>query len=244
MTAPESHVDQTAEGQAKKTSVVKPVIGLVAVAIAGWASYVWATGVEDGFDFRRFAMLGEKKPLELFAADGEVYFNGKAVDVGHVEAVPQSDPGADRLFAPIKPGGSFKFYTDVGGRLNTGLPAGEYKLLLKVMHPSPPLTQPGRKFPDEYYMAETTPLTITVTTDPTKNHFVIKKTGEIQPNPHAAAMAAGGGGWLNRSADDEKEPPADDKKEKVSNEANEKVLDAETEDEETISNDASDTSHE
>lgn len=239
MTAQESQVDKPAEGQPKKTSIVKPVIGLVVVAVAGWAGYVWATGVEDGFDFRRFAMLGEEKPLELVATDGEVYFNGKAVNDGHIEAVPKNDTGADRLFAPIKSGGSFKFYTDIGGRLNTGLPEGEYKLLLKVLHPSPPLTQPGRKFPDEYYAAETTPLSVTVTSDPAKNHFVIKETGEIQPNPHAAQMAAGGGGF-SRSADDETEPPADDATEKSSDEANKKTPDAAIGDVEAKSNDASD----
>ena len=255
MTAPESQVDTPAEAQPKKTSIIKPVIviGLVAVAVAGWAGYVWATGTEDGFDFRRFAMLGEEKPLVIYPVRGEVYFNGEAVDDGHIEAVPKINQGADRLFAPIKPDGSFAFYTDIGGRLNSGLPEGEYKLLLIVVHPSPPLTQPGPKLPDEYYEAETTPISITVTSDPAKNHFVIKETGEIQPNPYADRMAGGGGGGFRRpSSNDETEPPADDAKEKTANEANEKASDevnekasdAETGDDKAKSNDASDKSDE
>ena len=237
MTSPESQDDKPVEGQPKKTSIAKPIIGLFVIAIVGWAGYVWATGIKDGFDFRRFALLGEQKPLELFATDGELYFNGKAIDDGYIEAVPQNDLGVDRLFAPIKAGGSFAFYTDVGGRLNTGLPAGDYKLLLVVLHPSPPLTQPGRKFPDEYYTAETSPVSITVTTDPAKNHFVIKETGEIQPNPNADRMAGGGGGF-RRSANDETEPPADDETKKPSDEANAPA--AETADDGGKSNGASD----
>lgn len=230
MTEPESQIDPPAEAQPKKTSVIKPIIGLVVVAVAGWAGYVWATGIEDGFDFRRFAMLGDEAPLVIYPVRGEVYFNNEPVDEGHLEAVPKIDSGADRLFAPIKPDGSFSFYSDINSRLNTGLPEGEYKLLLMVVHPSPPLTQPAQKFPEKYYNSATTPISITVTSDPAKNHFVIKETGEIQPNPYAEQMAARGGGG---SSDDEAEEKSDGEKDKAPD-------DGSGQDDEEKSKDASD----
>lgn len=156
------------------------LILLVLVTVLGWGCYVWATG-EGDFDFRRFAFLGQEQ-IKIYAAQGQVFFNGEPLTDGHVEAHPVNRENVpDRIIGPLKSDGTFEFYTDFNGTLSEGLPEGEYKLLLIVYHPTRPLETPSPILPDQYYDFAQTPLTIKVTADPQQNNFVFEETGELQP---------------------------------------------------------------
>lgn len=177
---PTTSVSAPEPGQAKIPFLAAGVVLIFALVVGAWAAYVWVTG-PDGFDVRRFAFLGPQE-FEFVQVNGQVFFNGDLVIEGHLEAVPQADIGdPDRIIAPIKSDGTFQFFTDYGGKLNDGIPAGEYKLLLQVFHPSPGLGAPSPKLPAEYYDVQKTPMSMTVKKDG-ENHFIFKETGEIQPD--------------------------------------------------------------
>ena len=187
-----SAVTETTEPDAQSSSAETPSVkeGSSPVSIAvlcilagvtAWACYVWVTG-EDGFDIRRFAMVGERQ-IDFYDVDGEVFFNDESVRVGHVAAVPVVDRyGLTRVIGPITDRGTFEFYTEVDGRLTKGVPVGEYKLLLMVSHPSPGLGAPSPMLPPQYYDPARTPLSMTVTSDPDGNHITIKEHGELLPD--------------------------------------------------------------
>jgi len=163
------------------SSIVSIAVLSLLAGVTAWACYVWVTG-ENGFDIRRFAMVGERQ-IDFYAVDGEVFFNDEAVRVGHVAAVPVVDRyGLTRVIAPITDDGTFEFYTEVDGKLTKGVPAGEYKLLLMVTHPSPGLGAPSPMMPPEYYDPGRTPLSMAVTSDQDQNHITIKEHGELLPN--------------------------------------------------------------
>lgn len=148
------------------------------VVVTAWACYVWISG-EKGFDVRRFAFLGPEQK-QLYAAHGEVYFNDELVTSGHVEAVPlQKRGGPDRIIGPINSEGHFDLYSDYGGTLQSGAPAGEYQLLLVVLQPATGMGPPTKLLPEKYYETSTTPLKMTVTPDAEKNHLVIRESGEV-----------------------------------------------------------------
>ncbi|MCP4783999.1 MAG: hypothetical protein GY903_22395 [Fuerstiella sp.] len=171
----ETHPEETG------SSGVRVAVLLVLVGVSAWGCYVWVTG-ENGFDIRRFAMVGERQ-IDVYAVDGEVFFNDEPVSVGHVAAIPVNGRnGLTRVIGPITDGGTFEFYTEVDGKLIKGVPTGEYKLLLKVSHPSPGLGQPSPMLPPEYYDPATTPLSMTVSADQDKHHVVIKEQGELLPD--------------------------------------------------------------
>jgi hypothetical protein len=169
--------------KAQDSAAVKPkqggvsagaiVFGLVLLAIIGRAAYVWINSPDGDFDFREFAFLG-KPELKLYPVTGEVYFNGELLKEGHLEAFPTvGKPFSERVVALIdKQTGKFNFVCEIDTKLAEGLPVGDYKVLLLLFHPSPGLGAPNRKLPDKYYSVAETPLAITVTTDPAKNHFV------------------------------------------------------------------------
>ncbi|MEO2036239.1 MAG: hypothetical protein ABGZ35_29550 [Planctomycetaceae bacterium] len=154
---------------------------MIPVCVSAWACYVWVTG-ENEFDFRRFALLGPQS-VEFHAVNGEVFFNDEPVDQGYVEAVPvANDHHLTRVIGPINKDGTFELYTEAGGQLTKGVPPGKYKLLLMVSHPSPGMGAPSPMLPPQYYDATRTPLSVIVTSDPARNHIVIKEQGELLPD--------------------------------------------------------------
>ena len=163
------------------TSPVSMAVLCIMAGVSAWACYVWVTG-ENGFDIRRFAMVGERQ-IDFYAVDGEVFYNDEPVSNGHVAAVPVVDSyDLTRVIAPINETGTFEFYTEVDGKLTEGVPAGEYKLLLIVAHPSPGLGAPSPMLPPQYYDAATTPLSMSVTSDKDNHHIVIEEHGELLPD--------------------------------------------------------------
>ena len=163
------------------TSPVRMAVLCTMAGVSAWACYVWGTG-ENGFDIRRFAMVGERQ-INFYAVDGEVFYNDEPVRVGHVAAVPENDSyGLTRVIGPITDDGMFEFYAEVGGKLTKGVPVGEYKLLLMVSHPSPGLGAPSPMLPPQYYDSARTPLSMKVTSDQAKQHIVIKEQGDLLPD--------------------------------------------------------------
>lgn len=153
----------------------------ILAGVTAWACYVWVTG-EDGFDIRRFAMVGERQ-IDFYDVDGEVFFNDEPVRVGHVAAVPVVDKyGLTRVIGPMNDRGTFEFYTEVDGKLTKGVPTGEYKLLLMVSHPSPGMGAPSPMLPPQYYDPARTPISMSVTSDVAGNHITIKEHGELLPD--------------------------------------------------------------
>jgi hypothetical protein len=184
------------------TSPVSIAVLCILAGVSAWACYVWVTG-ENGFDIRRFAMVGERQ-IDFHAVDGEVFFNDESVTVGHVEAVPVDDRySLTRVIAPITDSGAFEFYTEVDGKLTKGVPAGEYKLLLMVSHPSPGLGAPSPMLPPQYYDPARTPLSMAVTSDQDKKHITIKEQGELLPD------VAGQNARSRSNEDRETDDPAD-----------------------------------
>jgi len=162
-------------------SLVSVAVLCILAGVTAWACYVWVTG-ENGFDIRRFAMVGERQ-IEFHAVDGDVFFNDEPVRVGHVAAVSVVDRyGLTRVIGPITDNGTFEFYTEVDGKLTKGVPVGEYKLLLMVSHPSPGLGAPSPMLPPQYYDPARTPLSMAVTSDPDGKHITIKEHGELLPD--------------------------------------------------------------
>jgi hypothetical protein len=158
------------------------LILLLVIAAGAWGAYVYVNSAK-GFSWRAFFLLGEKK-RQLVAATGEVYFNGKPMDAGTVDAYPiDPESGNKPAIGPIDPDGRFKLYTNIGG-MTPGAGIGTYRLVLNISYPlQSGQLAPDRRLPEKYYKSESTPVTITVTADPAKNHFVIKEEGEEQPPP-------------------------------------------------------------
>jgi hypothetical protein len=195
--------------------LLKGIVGVIALSLLGWGCFVWATGT-DGFDFRRFALLGEKKE-EVVPFRGKVLFNGKPIDHGHLEAysVDKSRGTVDRIIAPIKEDGTFEFFTDIKGTLSVGVPVGDYKVLLKVYYPVSGFADPDPMLPPEFYDVQKTPIVISVTSDPKQIDVVLEGTGEIVPQPAAAGNAAAGQRGNRRNAQNDDVPPTEKKDEPI-----------------------------
>lgn len=166
-------------------NVYAVIVLLLLAAVCGWAAYVYITG-KDGFSWRRFAFLGEKKVV-LVPITGEVYYNGKPVENGVVEFYPADDEADTRkAIGALKEGGKFELYTDIDG-MKEGAVAGDYIVVLNVNHPNQPgQLAPSRMLPDKYYRIETTPVRATVSADPEKKHITIRETGDpATPGPGA-----------------------------------------------------------
>ncbi len=181
--SPETVTPEIPTQQAGERSTV-PWFGLlfalIAILIMGRAVFVWVSG--DGeWTFRRFAFL-DKKQISLYEAAGKVLINGEPLNTGHVEFHPanKNGPIPDRIIGVIKEGGTFEIYTDFGTGLKKGAPQGEYKVLLVALKPAQGMGPPEKLLPVDYYDESLTPITVTVTSDPGKNHFLIKESADLK----------------------------------------------------------------
>jgi hypothetical protein len=187
---PETNESRTTSGTAARIKQVpgrnplEYVILLLFIVAGAWGAFVYINGTK-GFSWRAFFLLGEKK-RQLVAATGEVYFNGKPMDAGTVDAYPvDPESGNKPAIGPIDPEGRFELYTNIDG-MTPGAGAGTYRLVLNISYPlQSGQLAPDRRLPEKYYDSATTPVTITVTPDAAKNHFIIKEEGEEQPPPRS-----------------------------------------------------------
>jgi hypothetical protein len=143
------------------------VVPLVLVAIMAAGVYFWIN----------------RGPGEPYPADGEVRFNGKPVVTGYLDLHPFKKSNApDRIIAPIDTSGKFEVWSEINSQLVKGAPAGKYKVRLMVHHPSPGLGAPAPMLESKYYDEASTPIEFTISSDPSKNHFVVDEKGEILPD--------------------------------------------------------------
>ncbi len=174
-----------------RRSLLPMILLVLLVAIAGRAAYIWVTGGHE-FDLQRFAFM-EPGKTEFFPVTGEIYFNDEKVTHGHLEAYATSgNVKLTRVIGLISEDGTFEFFTDIGGTLSKGLPAGTFKLILQVNYPATGFGYPDHMLPEKYYSTETTPVEITVTDDRSKNHFEIRESGEIQLQSGGSRGQTGG----------------------------------------------------
>lgn len=138
-------------------SIVVPIVSLAALVGFGWA-------------------LGWHEPLlsvfkpELAPAHGRITYRGGPVTVGHVATWPVSTMGESALGA-LGPDGSFELKTNG----HDGATIGEHRLMVFAMTTDFP---PKSITPARYTKAATTPLRITVTSDPKTNIFELKLSDE------------------------------------------------------------------
>jgi hypothetical protein len=143
------------------------VVPLVLVAAIAAGVYFWM----------------KRGPGQTYPADGEVRFNGKPVVVGYLDWRPLKKSNAPtRIIAPIDTSGKFDVWSEIDSRLVKGAPAGDYKVLLVLQHPPPGLGAPAPMLEPKYYDEASTPIKLTISSDPSKNHFVVDETGELLPD--------------------------------------------------------------
>lgn len=186
-------------GSTDKSGVFVPVvIAMVIAAIAIRIGYVWITN-PDGFDLRTIAFLGVRD-VPFHEVNGEIFFNDEKIRHGHLEAVPvRDDYRLSRAIAPVREDGTFSFVCDIGGTLHTGLPEGDYRVLLHVNYPATGFGYPDPMLPAKYYDPNQTPVKLAVTKESSGQAFVIRESGEIQEQP-------GGRGGGPRSAPQPQQP--------------------------------------
>lgn len=147
--------------------MVKLVVPLVLVAAIAAGVYFWMN----------------RGPGQTYLADGEVRFNGKPVVVGYLDFKPVKKGNTpERIVAPIDTSGKFEVWSEINSQLVKGVPAGTYKVLLVLHHPPPGLGAPAPMLEPKYYDETTTPIEIVISSDPSKNHFVVDETGELLPD--------------------------------------------------------------
>ncbi len=159
------------ETQNESTALPEPAatadrFNVLRVAIAGLCLVVLA-----GVIFV-MAVYSVGPPQRLVQATGTVTWDGKPVTVGAVMTVLENDPTFSSIGALDQQG---RFTLSTNGEAD-GTAVGRHKLVVASFGdgmPPPPLV------PAEYTTLPTTPLVIDVSSDPARNHFEIKLTGEL-----------------------------------------------------------------
>lgn len=145
-----------------------PKSGFDVVRVLGTVVIVAVIG---GGGYALFSYL-TTDPGKLYEATGEVTWNGEPVTIGAVMTLHESDPYLSAL-GPLDENGHFTLLTN----MEPGAAIGRHKLIVASYGdgmPPPPLV------PAHYASYDDTPLYIDVTSDPQKNHFIIRLEGELQ----------------------------------------------------------------
>lgn len=146
------------------------ILLLVAVTITGGA-YV--------------ALFMERGPKPLYPFSGQVLLNGKPVTVGAVMTQSIDDEYGVGI-GELDSEGRFKLRSnDVDG-----VSEGTHRVAVSSMAPGIP---PRPLVPSKYLNQNSTPLTINVTSDPSKNTVVLELEGEVEAPPAMQGPPGGGG---------------------------------------------------
>lgn len=131
-----------------------------------------------------FAVFQERGPRPRQKFTGQVLLNGKPVTVGAV--MTQSvDDEYDVGIGELDKEGRFELNTNGV----EGATEGTHRVAVSSMAPGIP---PRPLVPNKYLAQGTTPLTITVSSDPSKNHVVLELEGEVEAPPALQGPPGGG----------------------------------------------------
>jgi nitrate reductase NapE component len=153
-----------------------------AVSIVRILTLLLVVGFIGGIGF--FAMQIFSGPPAKYAFRGQVLYNGQPVTTGAVMTQLQGNP-IDIALGPLDEDGRF----ELSSNGEPGISEGVHKLAVSSMASGMP---PRPLVPSEYLEIRTTPLQITVTSDPAANTIVLELEGELS-NPAPLAGPPGGG---------------------------------------------------
>ena len=160
----------SAPAAAESFSIVRVLILLLVAATVAGGVY--------------FAVFQERGPRPRQKFTGQVLLNGKPVTVGAV--MTQSvDDEYDVGIGELDKEGRFELNTNGV----EGATEGTHRVAVSSMAPGIP---PRPLVPNKYLAQGTTPLTITVSSDPSKNHVVLELEGEVEAPPALQGPPGGG----------------------------------------------------
>ena len=162
----------------KSTSLVRvAVVSLllaVIVSVVSWTGYVWWNSNKD-------------RPRELVEVTGRVFYKGQPVTQGSIF----TEVDRNGLFVGLSlldKEGRFRLMTQIDGELHNGAFVGEHKVAIASYETAANLlgTPPGL-VPKRYLENNTSGLSMLVTSDPKKNVFIFRLTGELESGENRGA---------------------------------------------------------
>lgn len=164
----------------KVLMVVVPVavLALVVVALAGFIDVD--------------ALLSDLSRPALAPATGQVLFQGQPLAGGQVTTQPVGGRGVSAL-GWTDDEGKFSLKTDVRGVFVDGATVGEHLVTVAAFKPAPGPGAPALLTPQQYASAGTSPLRITIRSNPADNQFQFVLEGDVPSRPQGAGQGGGKG---------------------------------------------------
>lgn len=135
-------------------------------------------------------VLGSLARPKLVPASGQVLFQGKPLLNAQITTYPVSGRGLPALGWTDEEG-KFTLKTDIEGNYVEGATAGEHRVTVAAYQPASGPGAPALLTPQPYAAAGTSPLRITIGSNPTDNEFQFVLEGEVPGSAQGAAQADG-----------------------------------------------------
>ncbi|MFQ5733164.1 MAG: hypothetical protein ACE5KM_14585 [Planctomycetaceae bacterium] len=163
----------------------------VIVAAVGWTGYVWWNSKDGKVSWKSLTL--QDRPPELVEVTGQVLYKGRPVTQGSV-VTEFSRKGLFGGLSVLDKDGRFRLRTQVDGTYHDGVYVGTHTVAIFAYADSPGAGQPRGLVPKKYLMHSTSPLRMVVTSDPGKNVFTFRLTGDLESGGRRGAGGRGGRG--------------------------------------------------
>ena len=166
----------------KSTSLVRMAVVIlllaVIVSVVSWTGYVWWNSKDGTVSWKNLTL--QDRPPKLVEVTGQILYKGRPVTNGSI-ITEINRKGLFGGMSNLDKEGRFSLMTHIDGELHNGAYVGKHTVAIaSYAFPTNPAGPPPGLVPKMYLENGTSPLRMLVTSDPKKNVFVFKLTGELE----------------------------------------------------------------